>query len=176
MKIVDIYSKDTYFYDIIIYGDGIMRKKKNIILGVLVCILVILVCTLLFVIGKKYNPSKSDYESILNIDLAGFKEKVEKKEKFVLVVTQTGCSHCMAYLPVLEEVGKEYKLTFYDINMTDLSDEDRTEFNKLVRISGTPTTLFYTDGEETSTTTRLVGQKTKDKIISRLKSEGYINE
>lgn len=153
-----------------------MQKKKNIILGVLVCVLVILVCTLLFVLGKKYNPSKGDYKSVINIDLAGFKEKVANKEKFVLVVTQTGCSHCLAYLPVLEEVGEEYKLTFYDINMTDLSDEDKTEFNKLVRISGTPTTIFYTDGEEQSTTTRLVGEKSKEKIISRLKSEGYINE
>lgn len=153
-----------------------MQKKKNIILGVLVCVLVILVCTLLFVLGKKYNPSKGDYKSVANIDLAGFKEKVANKEKFVLVVTQTGCSHCLAYLPVLEEVGEEYKLTFYAINMTDLSDEDKTEFNKLVRISGTPTTIFYTDGEEQSTTTRLVGEKTKEKIISRLKSEGYINE
>ena len=148
-----------------------MRKKKNIILGVLIVILVILVCTLLFILGKK-----SDYKSVVNIDLASFKEKVANKEKFVLVVTQTGCSHCIAYLPVLEEVGEEYKLTFYDINMTDLSDEEKTEFNKLVRISGTPTTFFYTDGEEQSTTTRLVGEKTKEKIISRLKSEGYINE
>lgn len=153
-----------------------MQKKKNIILGVLVCVLVILVCTLLFVLGKKYNPSKGDYKSVINIDLAGFKEKVANKEKFVLVVTQTGCSHCLAYLPVLEEIGEEYKLTFYDINMTDLSDEDKIEFNKLVRISGTPTTIFYTDGEEQSTTTRLVGEKSKEKIISRLKSEGYINE
>ena len=82
----------------------------------------------------------------------------------------------MAYLPILEEIGKDYKLTFYDLNMTNLSDEEKVEFNKLVRISGTPTTIFYTDGEEQSTTTRLVGEKTKDKIINRLKSEGYINE
>lgn len=148
-----------------------MRKKKNIILGVLICILIILVCVLLFIIGKK-----SDFKSIEDIDLATLKAKIDNKEKFVLVVTQTGCSHCMAYLPVLEEVGEEYKLTFYDINMTNLSDDEKTEFNKLVRISGTPTTIFYTNGEEESTTARLVGEKTKDKIINRLKSEGYINE
>ena len=138
-----------------------MRKKKNIILGVLICILIILVCVLLFIIGKK-----SDFKSIEDIDLATLKAKIDNKEKFVLVVTQTGCSHCMAYLPVLEEVGEEYKLTFYDINMTNLSDDEKTEFNKLVRISGTPTTIFYTNGEEESTTARLVGEKTKDKIIN----------
>lgn len=148
-----------------------MRKKKNIILGVLICILIILVCVLLFIIGKK-----SDFKSIEDIDLATLKTKIDNKEKFVLVVTQTGCSHCTAYLPILEEVGEEYKLTFYDINMTNLSDDEKTEFNKLVRISGTPTTIFYTNGEEESTTARLVGEKTKDKIINRLKSEGYINE
>ncbi len=148
-----------------------MRKKKNIILGVLVCILIILICTLLYIIGKK-----SDFKSIEDINLTTLKTKIDNKEKFVLVITQTGCSHCMAYLPILEEIGKDYKLTFYDLNMTNLSDEEKVEFNKLVRISGTPTTIFYTDGEEQSTTTRLVGEKTKDKIINRLKSEGYINE
>ena len=148
-----------------------MRKKKNIILGVLVCILIILICTLLYIIGKK-----SDFKSIEDINLTTLKAKIDNKEKFVLVITQTGCSHCMAYLPILEEIGKDYKITFYDLNMTKLSDEEKVEFNKLVRISGTPTTIFYTDGEEQSTTTRLVGEKTKDKIINRLKSEGYINE
>lgn len=148
-----------------------MRKKKNIILGVLICILIILICTLLYIIGKK-----SDFKSIEDINLTTLKTKIDNKEKFVLVITQTGCSHCMAYLPILEEIGKDYKLTFYDLNMTNLSDEEKVEFNKLVRISGTPTTIFYTAGEEQSTTTRLVGEKTKDKIINRLKSEGYINE
>ena len=68
-----------------------MRKKKNIILGVLICILIILVCVLLFIIGKK-----SDFKSIEDIDLTTLKTKIDNKEKFVLVVTQTGCSHCMA--------------------------------------------------------------------------------
>ena len=159
------------FYDIINYGDGIMQKKKNIILGVLVCILIILVCILLFILGRK-----KDYQSILNIGLSEVKEKIDNKDTFVLVITQTGCSHCTAYLPVLEDIGNEYKLNFYDINITNLSDDEKTEFNKLVRFNGTPTTIFFTDGEEKSTTTRLVGEKTKDKIINRLKSEGYINE
>ena len=150
-----------------------MQKKKNIILGVLVVILVILVCTVAIIIGSKNSKS---YQSIEEINLATLKDKINNKDKFVLVVTQTGCSHCTAYLPVLEEVGEEYKLKFYDINMTNLADDEKTEFSSLVRISGTPTTIFYTDGEEQSTSTRLVGEKTKDKIITRLKSEGYIND
>ena len=150
-----------------------MQKKKNIILGVLVVILVVLICTLAIIIGIKNSKS---YQSIEEINLTTLKDKINNKDKFVLVVTQTGCSHCTAYLPVLEEIGEEYKLKFYDINMTNLADEEKTEFNSLVRISGTPTTIFYTDGEEKSTSTRLVGEKTKDKIITRLKSEGYIND
>ena len=71
------------FYDIINYGDGIMQKKKNIILGVLVCILIILVCILLFILGRK-----KDYQSILNIGLSEVKEKIDNKDTFVLVITQ----------------------------------------------------------------------------------------
>lgn len=150
-----------------------MQKKKNIILGVLVVILVILICTITIIIGKKNSKA---YQSIEEINLTTLQDKINNKDKFVLVVTQTGCSHCIAYLPVLEEIGEEYHLKFYDINITNLSADEKTDFNKIVRISGTPTTIFYTDGEEQSTTTRLVGEKTKDKIITRLKSEGYINE
>lgn len=150
-----------------------MQKKKNIILGILVVILVILICTITIIIGKKNSKA---YQSIEEINLTTLQDKINNKDKFVLVVTQTGCSHCIAYLPVLEEIGEEYHLKFYDINITNLSTDEKTDFNKIVRISGTPTTIFYTNGEEQSTTTRLVGEKTKDKIITRLKSEGYINE
>ncbi len=150
-----------------------MQKKKNIILGVLVVILVVLICTLIVIIGKKNSKA---YQSVEELNLATLKDKINNKDKFVLVVTQTGCSHCVAYLPILEEVGEDYKLKFYDINITNLSDDEKTEFNKIVRISGTPTTIFYVDGEEVSTSSRLVGEKSKEKIISRLKSEGYINE
>ena len=36
--------------------------------------------------------------------------------------------------------------------------------------------MFIENGEETNTSSRLVGEKTQDQIINRLKAMGYIKE
>jgi len=151
-----------------------MRKKKNIIIGVLVVILTILVCVLLFIVGKKYD--NTSYSNIIDLDYVGLKEKLDNKDTFVLSLTQTSCTHCKAFLPVLNEVGQEYNLTFYKIEIDLLEENDLNSLKQLFSFSGTPTTVFINDGEERTTTSRLDGEKTKDKIIARLKKEGYINE
>lgn len=152
-----------------------MQKKKNIILGVLIVILTILVCILLFVVGKKYNNSE-EYSNVIDLDYSELNTKLENKDSFVLVLAQTTCSHCKSYLPVLNQVGIEYNLTFYKIEFDTLNDEEKAAVKRSFPFSGTPITVFVVDGEEKSTTSRLDGEKTKDKIIARLKKEGYINE
>ena len=60
-----------------------MQKKKNIILGVLVVILVILICMLIVIIGKKNSKA---YQSVEELNLSTLKDKINNKDKFVLVV------------------------------------------------------------------------------------------
>ena len=44
----------------------------------------------------------------------------------------------------------------------------------IANVQSTPQTLFFVDGQEHSTTSRIVGAVKKSNIISRLKAMGYI--
>ena len=102
-------------------------------------------------------------------------KKFEKKEDFVLLVSQTNCSHCISYKPKLEEVANEYKLEVYYIDVDLLSNEERKTFESYVGFDGTPATIFIKEGTETTVANRINGNASKDKIEKKLKTNGFID-
>ncbi len=113
---------------------------------------------------------------IQEIDLKTLNEKVENKESFVLEVMRTSCSACQDFAPKLEEVTSKYEVTVYQINTEHLSEEDFNTFKDAYSVSSTPTVVFFTEGQELTVGTRIVGSVSKDKLISQLKFMGYIQE
>ena len=103
-----------------------------------------------------------------------FKNKLNNKESFFFVLVQDGCSHCASYTPKLESILEEYDITAYKINLSKLKDSERKELNELFSYDGTPTTIFVKDGVEESIMQRINGNQPKEKIISKLKNNGYI--
>ena len=150
------------------------RKKKNIIISAVIIVLTVIICAAIWFIGKDFN--KTEYPYIHELTFNELESKLNNQDSFVLIITQTGCSHCEAYLPVVQNVSNKYKVDFYVLNRTNISDEERTKLKNIANISGTPTTLFYTSGEEKSALNRLVGQATEYRLVEKLTSEGYINE
>ena len=150
------------------------RKKKNIIISAVIIVLTVIICAAIWFIGKGFN--KTEYPYIHELTFNELESKLNNQDSFVLIITQTGCSHCEAYLPVVQNVSNKYKVDFYVLNRTNISDEERTKLKNIANISGTPTTLFYTSGEEKSALNRLVGQATECRLVEKLTSEGYIHE
>ena len=150
------------------------RKKKNIIISAVIIVLTVIICAAIWFIGKGFN--KTEYPYIHELTFNELESKLNNQDSFVLIITQTGCSHCEAYLPVVQNVSNKYKVDFYVLNRTNISDEERTKLKNIANISGTPTTLFYTSGEEKSALNRLVGQTTEYRLVEKLTSEGYIHE
>lgn len=150
------------------------RKKKNIIISAVIIVLTVIICAAIWFIGKGFN--KTEYPYIHELTFNELESKLNNQDSFVLIITQTGCSHCEAYLPVVQNVSNKYKVDFYVLNRTNISDEERTKLKNIANISGTPTTLFYTSGEEKSALNRLVGQATEYRLVEKLSSEGYIHE
>lgn len=150
------------------------RKKKNIIISAVIIVLTVIICAAIWFIGKGFN--KTEYPYIHELTFNELESKLNNQDSFILIITQTGCSHCEAYLPVVQNVSNKYKVDFYVLNRTNISDEERTKLKNIANISGTPTTLFYTSGEEKSALNRLVGQATEYRLVEKLTSEGYIHE
>jgi predicted bacteriocin transport accessory protein len=111
-----------------------------------------------------------------SISYSSFKEKLKNKETFFLVVTRDGCQYCEKFVPTVEEVLSEYEVTGYNLNYTDLSDSDKELFDPEYNVDSTPTTIFIRDGEEISILQRIEGNVSKEKLVAKLKSNGYINE
>lgn len=141
-------------------------KKKAIILAV-ICLVVLIVAIF---VERNLNKSyfiKLEYDDVI--------EKIENKEDFVLVLSQTTCSHCASYKPKVEEVANEYKVNLYYIEVDLLSADEKKEFVTHVNFSSTPSTVFILDGYEKTSANRINGDASKEKLIHKLKSNGFID-
>ncbi len=145
-------------------------KKNNKVLYIIIAIVVLIG---IFLVYKFAFSSENSH--IIPITVNELESKINNKDSFILVITQTGCSHCEQYLPELEYTLEEVNLEAYDLNITGISDDEQKKLAKHVNFNGTPTTVFYTNGEEKTTLNRIIGFASKAKIKERLKSLGYIN-
>ncbi len=135
----------------------------------LITFLIVILGISLVIIFVNKDDSKLNYISVSELQ-----EKINNKESFMLVVSQTGCPHCEQYLPELESALKEYNFPAFVINLTNLNSEDAKTFSNMVKVTGTPTSIFYKNGEETTSLNRINGSVSKSNLVERLKSLGYI--
>ena len=140
-------------------------KKRALILGSICLVILVGAVAADLVLSRSYLK-EIKYNEVI--------KKVEKKESFVILFSQTTCSHCMDFKPKLKTVANKYKVTIYYIETDLLTEEEQTELKKHFNFSGTPTTVFVTEGEEKTAATRINGDVSEEKIISKLKSNGYI--
>ena len=147
-------------------------KNENKVNLIIVIVIIILVGGLAFFFLSKNMQT----DGVKNINISELREKINNKDSFMLVITQDGCTHCKAYLPTIRKIANQYNLTFYDISQTGLNEEDKTFLKNVANIDGTPTTVFIENGEEKTTTNRLVGNVPEYRVIEKLKALGYINE
>ncbi len=138
-----------------------MKKIKNIVLVILL---------LLLFTGCSSSSNFKD------ISYSKFKNMLDNKETFFFVVVKDGCSYCDAYKPKVEEVLKEYNITGYKLNFSEMNEDEYNEFNSNFDVDGTPTTIFITDGVETSVLQRIDGNVSKEKLISKLEINNFIKK
>lgn len=141
-------------------------KKKAIILAI-VCLVILIGALILDKVLSKNYFQELKYNQVV--------EKIENKESFVLLVSQTECSHCLTYKPKLENVANDEKLYIYYIDVDLLSDDERNELKEYFTFSGTPTTIFFINGEEKTAATRINGDASQEKILRKLESNGFID-
>lgn len=148
------------------------NRKLNLILYIVIILIVLIGAFLVykFAFSEKVTESK-----LINIKVSELEEKINNKDTFILVISQTGCSHCEQYLPELDRALKEVDLNAYVLNVTGLDSANSSTLAKYVNFSGTPTTIFFNEGIEKTTLNRIVGYASKNKIKERLQSLGYID-
>ena len=149
-----------------------MKNKIWIILGIIISLGAI--TAMIYAAITIKNEEKNNEKYLIELTYEELKEKIDKKESFVLVYTQTTCAHCHEYKPILTKTLANIDFYAYEIVLDKLKKEDRPKMNDIANVSGTPTTIFIKDGQEINSSSRLIGIQSEDKIIQKLKYLGYI--
>ena len=153
---------------ILYFQVSLMKKqKKKIIIIAAICLVLLIGAFIADRLLSNSNLKEIKYEAMM--------EKVKKKESFIVLFSQTQCTHCQDFKPKLASVAKEYNIIIYYLETDKLSTDDYKQLKKDFSFSGTPTTIFVQNGEEKTAATRINGDVSREKIISKLKSNGYIN-
>lgn len=142
-------------------------KKKKVIIIIASFLVVIGVIVCLFIHSYDSNLIEVNYNEL--------KEKIDNKEDFVLCISRTTCTHCQDYKPKLKKVGYKYNIDIYYIDVDLLNDDELKMFKNTVSFDGsTPITIFFKNGEEKTTATRIEGDVSEEKLINKLKTNGFI--
>ena len=127
-----------------------MKKSDFILIGV---VLVIVVLAMFSSKGTKayeeveYPLSLVGEVGMHQISYNEYEKFVENGDAFIVVIERAGCSYCIQYMPIVEEVAKEKKIPMYYIDTDTLSSDELNELsttNGYLKKNnwGTPTTLF----------------------------------
>ena len=149
-----------------------MDKKNNIIIVIAIILLIVLI---VFLTIYKNNNTIDENIGLKEISYTELKKKINNKEDVIVLFSQTTCSHCAKFKPILREVATTYDLTIYYIDYDIYEKETATEILDYFNFNGaTPTTIFFKEGKELSVMNRLVGSKQKSTVIAALEKLEYI--
>lgn len=144
------------------------NNKKKLVMGILGGIIVIGLIVFFFL-----GSNSSD--NFIKLNYNEFKEKIDNNDSFVLCVSRTTCSHCNDYKPKLKEVSKKYNIKIYYTEINEFSNSELDYFKDNFGFDGgTPITMFIKDGKEGTTGSRIEGDVSMEKIVSKLKTNGFI--
>ncbi len=129
---------------------------------------------ILFLIILCMTGCKKGYMDEINYQ--EYHQLLDQKETFILEVMRTDCPYCQDFKPKLNKVLEDYEITIKFINLDHLSKEEEEQFLKEVGDPGTPTVIFYQEGNEKTIQSRIVGNVSIEKIISKMKASGFIEE
>ena len=142
---------------------------KNKIYILIICVIIVSTTITLVLLKKDTHLIELNYNEII--------EKTKNKEDFVLCISASECVHCKDYKPKLKRIAKEYNIIIYYTNIDSFKKEQYENFKTEFSFDGgTPTTIFFKKGEEKTTANRIEGNVKIEKIINKLKNNGFITE
>ena len=116
--------------------------------------------------------TEDSYFKMTNVN--EIKNFIINNETFILVITQTGCGHCIKYKPKVENVANKYKYNIYYIEYDLLNSDEKRTLSNYISFDGTPTTEFFNGGVENKDI-RIVGNVvTEEEFEQILKNNEYI--
>lgn len=147
------------------------KRIKNIIITVAV----ILVFGLVFFISQKQEEklnkqSTNNYFHEITVDQ--YNELLSKGTKIVLLLGRPGCSHCVAFKPVITSVANNKEIDVYYLNTDTIETLEAWDgIWGLVEQEGTPTVAVIENNKLVKST---AGEMTSEELIRFLSEAGAL--
>lgn len=103
-----------------------------------------------------------------------FNIKKDNNDTFPLVIGSSTCSACATYEVVMKQFIESYQVEVFYIDLSELSENEYSKLKTEISFTGTPTTVFYKDGNLTSYYNRLDGAEDIEEIKKYLEKNNYI--
>lgn len=149
-------------------------RKKIILFGV-IAVIALAAAGLIYASSELNKKEELENSYLIELTFDELQKKIDNKDTFILVLTQTSCSHCIEYKPTLKKVLAEYDVYAYELPIDKLDKKEIAKLKDIANASGTPATIFIEEGAEKNTSSRLYGAQEKSKIVSRFKAMGFID-
>lgn len=158
-----------------------MKKSDLILIGVVLLIVVIALFSNKGTIAYEeveYPLTLKGDAGLQQISYDEYKEFVSSGDAFIVIIERSGCTYCIQYMPIVEEVANEKNIPIYYIDTDTLTNE---EFNELSNTNsylkrnewGTPTTLFMLGDRVLDT---IGGLTEKETVLSFLDGKVVMGE
>lgn len=132
-------------------------------------------------------PEDAVYSAEQYITFIGFNEYknlISDGGLHAIVIGQTTCSHCINFKPAINSVAKDNNVTINYLNLTEMSENEYTEFTSSLKQMeyndedfvnegsfGTPLTLIVENGKVKG---YISGERTISQLVRELKKYGII--
>ena len=132
-------------------------KKRYTIVGVVAAVVLILVIVLAGIGNmntsvKSSSKKESAERNTSTENLKKFYEEFDSEDLNVIFFASATCGYCTLEKPIIENIAKDYNISYYPIDASTLSQEELNEIVKALGIRGaTPTTVIVKKGEVVAT-------------------------
>ena len=115
------------------------------------CILMVAFTVMLSGCSSSYERDTNAGE-VINITVNEMTEKINKKDTFAIVFTQTTCTHCINFKNMLSGYLLDHNVTLYDVVLDEAPKEEQQKNLDTIRktfpgLKDTPSLYYVTDGK-----------------------------
>lgn len=153
-------------------------KLTSFIIGLVV---VFFVGSLVLMIVKEIKSNSQNH--IKEVSYSSYIDEIKEDKYTIVLLARDGCSHCLNYKPLMNEVLKKYNLNAIYLNVDTINGDDfkelhssitalSQEFENGIPVIPTPTTVIFKNNVELESVSANIGY---DGFLNMLVRNGVVN-
>ena len=116
---------------------------------------------------ESQSVNKEEQKEFTEIDIETYLNDYENEEDSLVLIGRPGCQYCQIAEPILHNIAYEYNITFYYLNIDNLTEEGQSKLQS--------SDEFFKEGFGTPLLLIIGNNKIKDKVDGLMDRNHYID-